>query len=206
MADETVVLTQDEYERLTAPTTATGGIQVLIHRLQRGIRRGPNNTWLLTFKKEDLPRIANYWRNTGGKPGSGGYQRRLPIRALSKYLPSVAPLFSDGTVQKEVKPWVYFKRAKLASEGRIKIGTGGERRARGGRHTDNPDELIVLLRIRATDERDEKYWHRKFAHLRCNSHQEWFWPGEELLAFIYEASAEQKLSQQRRGDDATVAR
>lgn len=206
MADVTVALTQREYERLTAKTTATGGLQVLIHRLQRGIRKGPSGTWLLTVKDADLARIPKYWKSTGGKPGRGGYQSRLPIRALRPYLQSVAPLFDDGSVVKTVKPFVYFKRSKLAGrDGKIKIGHGAERRARGGRHTDNPEELVVLLRLRETDERDEQYFHNKFRHLQIVPDQEWFWPGDDLLAFIHEASAEQKLQEQRRGDDTTVA-
>jgi hypothetical protein len=206
VADITVTLTQNEYKRLTKSTTGTGGLQVLIHRLQRGLRKGPGKTWLLTVTEADLKRIPRYWQGTGGRAGRGGYQSRLPVRALAKYLPSVAPLFNDGSVVHVVKPWVYFKRQKLGGDGRIKIGTGGERRARGGYHTDNPDELVVLLRLRATDDKDERYYHRTFSRLRIHSGQEWFWPGAELLAFIHEASAEQKLSEQRRGDDAAMAR
>lgn len=205
MADVTVVLTQREYERLTAKTTATGGLQVLIHTLQRGTKKGKDGKWRLTVRQSDLDKIPRYWKNTGGKPGSGGYQSRLPIRALRPHLRSVAPLFDDGCVDVAVKPWIYFKRAKLAGlDGKIKIGHGNERRSRGGRHTDNPEELVVLLRLRATDEQTERYYHRRFAHLRIVAEQEWFWPGEDLLAFINETSAEQKLQKQRCGDDAAV--
>jgi hypothetical protein len=192
VADITVRLTQNEYKRLTTSTTGTGGLQVLIHRLQRGLRKGPDGAWFLTVTEADIKRIPRYWEGTGGRAGRGGYQSRLPIRALAPYLRSVAPLF--------------FKRKKLGGDGRIKIGTGGERRARGGYHTDNPDELVVLLRIRATDDKDERYYHRRFERLRIHSGQEWFWPGAELLAFIHEASTQPELSEQRRRDDASVAR
>lgn len=86
----------DEKTR-TSVATASGGINSLIRRFQAGIRRDPTSPsgYTITATWADIQRIPSYWKNTGGKPGSGGYQRMLPLKSFAAYLPTIAPLFED---------------------------------------------------------------------------------------------------------------
>lgn len=190
----TVTLTARDVLYLERATSASGGLQTLIDRLKRGIRIKPGEfleyegrrvqVKTLTVTQDDVDRIPRYWANTGRKPGNGGYQKRLPIESLRAYLPTVAPLFSDAPLPiRRGVSYVYFKK-EWFGDGRIKIGRGNAKRARSGRSTDNPRELITLLRLPETDERDEGYYHRRFARFRIKPDQEWFWPDDELMAFI----------------------
>ena len=117
----------------------------------------------------------------------------LPLASLREYLPTSAPLFGDSTPPRRGVSYVYFKRELLNGDGRIKIGRGSWRRASTGRQTDNPRELVTLLRLEEQSGRDERYFHVKFAHLRVNPQQEWFWPGDDLMSLIHEEAAKQKL-------------
>lgn len=177
-----VKLTPRDLAKLQKGVTAQGGIQSLIRRLQAGVRviKGEQAGWL-TVDVNDLPRIVKYWKATGGKPGSGGYQQRLPVESLRAYLPSVAPLFADPIQAPLAPSWVYFKRQKYG-DGRIKIGQSSGARARQVRPTDNPHQLVLLLLLPQPP--PERFYHEKFHRLRCAPDREWFWPGDELLEFI----------------------
>ena len=192
----TVILTARDAWWLLQPTTAQGGIQNLIARLRSGMRVIPGRmlehrgeavqTYSLTISEADLLRLPHYWKKTGGRPGSGGYQKRLPMESVREYLHTVAPLFSDGTLPPlKAYTWVYFKREFYGSPN-IKIGKGGDSRSRTGKVTDNPRLLVTLLRMHETAERDEDYYHQKFNHLRIDPKREWFRPGEDLMAFIHD--------------------
>lgn len=209
MGSLTVRLTARDVLYLKRTTTASGGLQRLIRRLQDGMRvvRGKHEQYRgqrvaahsLTLTTDDLKSIPAYWKKTGGKPGSGGYQSRLPIESLRRagLLPSVAPMFEELAVVVRAESYVYFKRQAIGGDGRIKIGRGGRKRARQSRSTDNPNRLVTLLVMPETDGRNEGYYHRRFARFRCRPDQEWFWPDDELVAFIEDQIREQDAQREK---------
>ena len=184
MKSVTVALTASDLAKLQRGVTAQGGLQSLIRRLQNGIRIKAGHAWL-TIGDADLVRIVPYWRQTGGKAGAGGYQRRLPVESLRPYLQSAVPMFWDERPAKEAVSYCYFKREGLIGEPtRIKIGRGTEKRARTGKSTDNPRMLVTLARVVEEPGADERAYHAMFARLRIDPSQEWFWPGDDLMALI----------------------
>jgi len=170
-----VVLTPGEVARLRRPVLGTGGLQSLLRRLQARLRGADLDVYM-----RDLPRIARYVRH-----GKGGFQQRFPIATLRQHLPSIAPLFIDIERLATPDPWIYFKREALGGDPRIKIGqTSNPRGARVRPYTtDNPKRLDLLLLLAPQPHVTDRTYHRRFAHLRSTG--EWFWPGDDLLAFIY---------------------
>jgi hypothetical protein len=180
-----VRITSAELVNLQKGVTAAGGINSLLRRLQAGLRIGKDGVGVLTIAEPDLVRIPAYWKRTGGRPGSGGYQSRIPIASLRPYLRSAAPLFDDGHVEAKAISWVYFKREDtIGDPERIKIGRGGDKRSSSGRTTDNPRRLITLVRFQEQPGRDERYFHQRFSRWRINPRHEWFWAAEPLMTFI----------------------
>jgi len=168
--------------------------------------------------------MARYWA-----VGKGGFQRRFPIDALRKYLPTTAPLFAEDADRAQLLTrgvWIYFVREREAfGDGPIKIGQTHDRARRGaGYRTDNPREFEVLLWMSPQNGISDAYYHQQFSQLRIPKTQlaawqleeqetdlkkrrhagEWFWPGEQLKVFIREESAKQKLSQRGSRDDAAA--
>jgi hypothetical protein len=191
----TVRLIDNDLLKLKRGVTGSGGLQSLIRRMQAGIRYDKDGIAQITINDNDLARTVPYWRNTGGRPGKGGYQARLPIASLNGYLRSAAPLFCDVEPTKKAASYCYFKREGLIGDpARIKIGRGTKKRARTGRSTDNPRVLTTLLRIEERIGWDEKYFHGRFSRLRIRDDQEWFWPGDDLMKFIEDETARQNAS------------
>lgn len=201
MGTVTVRLTAQDVLYLKRTTTASGGLQRLIRRLQDGMRMNRDGSgYSLTLTTEDLAAIPNYWKKTGGKPGSGGYQSRLPIESLRRegLLPTIAPMFEDqGAAPVKPVSYVYFKCEAMSSDGPIKIGRGTEKRARQSRSTDNPKRLVTLLMLPEVDGRDERYYHHKFARWRVRRNQEWFFRGDDLMEFIEEQRREQDAQREK---------
>lgn len=194
-------ITADEIVRLRLPVLGRGGLQDLLRRLQSRLRGSELDVYI-----SDFPRIARYWAS-----GKGGFQRRFPIESLRAHLPSVAPLFADDidkALLAKRAVWIYFAVERFG-EGQIKIGQTGDRHTKqrgAGRRTDNPRTFDVVLWLAPQDGIEDKHYHRKFSRYRIWADREFFWPAEELKAFIREKSAEQELSQQRSRDDAADAR
>jgi hypothetical protein len=187
----TVQLTERDMQKLRRAVTGSGGLQSLIRRMQQGIRMREGVGWM-TISDDDLARIVPYWRKTGGKAGSGGYQARFPIESLGPYLASAAPLFATESPCRSGVSYCYFKReGALGDPAKIKIGRGTEKRAMTGRSTDNPRVLVTLLKVEERPGCDERYFHHRFQRLRVDPKQEWFWAGDDLLSFIHEQLSRQ---------------
>ena len=170
-----VTLSTPELVRLRRPVLGSGGYQSLLRRLQRGLRGRT-----LRIDVDDLGRLVTFWMH----PHRGGFQQRFPRAALARYLRTTAPLFREcePATPPVVTRWIYLVQDLRY---RIKIGVTANRARRGGgRRTDNADPLTVLLWIPETETVTERSLHQRFAYLRVHDTQEWFWPGEELLAFI----------------------
>ena len=70
------------------------------------------------------------------------------------------------------------------SGGRVKIGTSTSPETRLEElHTFCPFKLHILSTIEGSTVKDEKELQKQFAF--CHSHNEWFYPDERLLRFIY---------------------
>lgn len=181
MSTITLPLSAEEVARLRLPVLGSGGYQVFLHRLQRGLKGRQ-----LRIDTEDLGRLVSYVRQ-----GPGGFQQRLPVRSLSPYLPSIAPLFASSEAPRRAPRWIYFIQDR---ERRIKIGgTHNPKRRGGGYRTDNADYLELLLLLPEEPGRTERDLQRRFAAYRIpvddlpghrQREQEWFWPGQPLLIFI----------------------
>jgi hypothetical protein len=174
-------LRDDEVERLRKPVVGSGGYQCLLHRLQRGLHGAT-----LRVAISDFERIVTYWCS-----GKGGFQRRFPLRSLSPYLRTAAPLLGARPATLKAQRWIYFVQDR---EHRVKIGGTFDRKRRGGgRRTDNADPLTLLLWLPEGEAFTERGLHARFAHLRIHADQEWFWFGDDIKTFIDErktASAE----------------
>jgi hypothetical protein len=78
-----VKLTRADADFLAKPIRGVGGRQSLIRRLQAGVHRDEHGD-TLTITEEDVERCIRQWGNTGGEPGHGGFQRRLPMQSLAE--------------------------------------------------------------------------------------------------------------------------
>jgi hypothetical protein len=85
------------------------------------------------------------------------------------------------------EPGVYFVQA--GDELRVKIGKANNVRARLTQLQDEANRLGVgfrlqLLHVVSGGLREEKSLHKRFAALRVNPRNEWFWLRDELLSFL----------------------
>jgi hypothetical protein len=85
------------------------------------------------------------------------------------------------------EPGVYFVQA--GDESRVKIGKANNVRARLTQLQSEANRLAVNFRLKLLcvvqgGLREERSLHKKFASLRVNRRNEWFWLRDELLEFL----------------------
>jgi hypothetical protein len=123
-----------------------GAYPALTRRFQDGCEKIGKRTFM-ACSLDDALTAARWWVKTGGKPGSGGWQRYWPIRSLAPFLPSYAPMFADLPVdapKSNGTGWYTYVK-QFVRRDMAKIGRGDARRALRTRDTDNPDGYFTLL-------------------------------------------------------------
>ncbi len=78
-----VPLLVEDLDALEKPINGDGGRQSLLRRLQRAVRPRPAGGFDLLISPDDVDRCLHQWTNTGGEPGAGGFQQRLPMQSLA---------------------------------------------------------------------------------------------------------------------------